>query len=453
MVDGYARRRRGAADQAMTPWLTLLAILVAATPPLPRIPIDRVGTPIPVPAAVASAHRFGIAIAIDDDRLAVGVDGRRDGPADPGLVVIYRRDPVPDRGPNRALEWRRRPQWVMDRLIQAPNPVSNDGFGSALALNEGRLLIGAPGSDDERGAVWLVDLDAGGSPHRLSLARDLSPGDRLGESIAIRGDLAVVGAPRADVDDRIDRGRAWAVVLPRTKDAVIQPEIHELQPGTSITGMRFGIDLAIGASIAVGVPGADVVIDPFEPDAVVDRAGEVLLFDLGPDFERCGRRRRGSPGPLDRTGTAITWDAHRLVVGSPRADCGIGRGGMLTMFGRVRRDVGLPCRVDGGFGSVLAVASGRLAVGVPGRRDEDGRLDASSILCAIDAGGIAPTLELDGLGAGVIIDLAGDERGDRLVIAAARHHEEESLPGAVWVVEFAAIPKPTVEPAGPGSSE
>ena len=41
----------------------------------------------------------------------------------------------------------------------------------------------------------------------------------------------------------------------------------------------------------------------------------IAQFDLGPDFERCGRRRRGSPGPLDRTGTAIINRARRFNGG------------------------------------------------------------------------------------------------------------------------------------------
>ena len=78
-------------------WSTLLATLTGATPPVPTVAIERIATPIPVPAAVSAAHRFGISVALEGERLAIGADGRRDGPADPGIVTVFRRaiDPGP----------------------------------------------------------------------------------------------------------------------------------------------------------------------------------------------------------------------------------------------------------------------------------------------------------------------------------------------------------------------
>ncbi len=417
-------------------WLPLLAMLAGTTPPVPDIPIDRIATPIPIPPAIPAAHRFGISIALAGEHLVVGADGRRDGPAAPGMVAVFRKGTGPG------------PSWRLDRLIQAPRPVSNDGFGTAVALDGGHLLIGAPGADDEVGAAWLVDLACKDGPlRRLSIANDLRPGDRLGESVSLAGGLAVIGAPRADTDGCIDRGRAWCLTLPPRGRMLGPPDARELEPGNSMTGMRFGSDAAIGESIAVGAPGADVVVDPFEPDSTVDRAGQVVMFELEAPHARRRTHHRSAAGPLDRTGTSLAWNADRLVVGSPRASCGRERGGVLTVFHGGRSELGLPCRIDGGVGGTLAAAAGRVVTGVPGRRDAEGRLDAAALVCSMEGHGLSPRVLLDGLGSAVVLDVAIDESGQRIAVAAARNHEDESVSGVVWIVEFAPPPAPVAFPA------
>lgn len=424
--------------------LRLLAAAICLMPPVPTVPIERIATVVPAPAAVAAAHRFGVSVALDRTRLVVGADGRRDGPPEPGLVAIYRR--------TTAARWR------LERIVRAGTPTPGDRFGASLALDGDRLLVGAPGDREDRGAVWMIDLaDPTRTPRPLPSPVDLEPGDQAGESVSLRGRLAVIGAPRADVAGRIDRGRAWCVTLDdgpeETPGDGIAGEstgtLNELEPSTSITGLRFAASIAIGGAIAIGAPGADVAPDPFDPDSTVDRAGEVELFAIDAPHQPLGRRRRGSPGPLDRTGSSVGWIGTVLVSGSPRAECGHGRGGVITTFDRVPAESGLPCRPDGGLGGRISIAAGRLATGVPGRRDPDGRLDASVLLGTIDGAGVSPELEIENLGAGVLLDVAQDPDGVRLAIAVARDHEDESRPGLVWVIELTPAPEAAVAPPSP----
>lgn len=134
-------------------------------------------------------EKFGIALAINDDDLAVGSwDAGFGAGLVAGSVHMYRRE---------AGEW----QFVA-RLV-APEVDSGDGFGSRLALNPDWLAITAPGFDDQsgrRGAVFLyrregdswnffqrIDNSEVGSGFACSMAMTatrLLIGDCLGDSIA-----------------------------------------------------------------------------------------------------------------------------------------------------------------------------------------------------------------------------------------------------------------------------
>lgn len=405
--------------------LTLLAAL-PLMPPVPTVPIDQVGTVIGPPAGLSAAHRFGVSIAIDETRLVVGADGRRDGPPERGSVVIFERTQAP------------LPRWRLERIVQAPEGDGGDGFGASIALDGNRLVVGAPDAEDRRGAVWLIDLDHGDAvPERLPIPVPV-PGDQVGECVAISDDLVVVGAPRSNHDGFLDRGRVWAVRLDAGSDL---RTVVELEPPVSLTGLRFGSAIAIGDTIAVGSPGADVPADPRSPEVLVDRAGEIVVFSRTIPFTRLDVNRRSTPGPLDRLGSATAWSDGLLIGGSPRADCGAGRGGVISVFGRPPSERTHPCRPDGGLGGRLSCGSGRLATTIPGRRGTDGRLDGSVMVGDVDAAGFTPALELVSIGRGaLLLDLDVAPSGERLAVGSARDHEDPSTPGVVWVVEFSPTP-------------
>ena len=359
---------------------TASGFLSPSAPPVPTVPLATVGTHIPAPLGLPGAARFGIAVALEDDRLFVGCDGRRDGIPLAGQVLVFLPDGIGG--------------WRWTDTIVSPDAAIGDEFGSSLALDQGHLIIGSPGSNQERGAAWCVDLQAPDAAVAVASIRripipDARPGDRFGETVAIRGMIAAIGAPRANVEDILDHGRVVSVDLegPRVE------HLFEPVPGRAETGLRFGWSLAIGTSLDIGAPGADA--PPSSDHPRVDRAGVVIRFELFPPHDRIESVRRSVPGRLERFGSFLAGGDEAVIAGSPRAFFDDVRSGTIAMISPDSEfEIGAPSHPEAGLGGPVASSGLAFAAGMPGRRGVDGRLEPAVRLGVIRSGALKVELDL-----------------------------------------------------------
>ncbi len=159
------------------------------------------------PFQPGSGDRFGIAVALYDNTLAVGAPGEDssatgingdedDNSADnAGAVYIFVRQPSGT--------------WVQQAYLKASNTEAGDGFGCCLALGQDTLAVAAPGegsgatgvngdqadnSTMGAGAVYLFTRDAGGTWMQSAYlkASNPDPADRLGV-VTLSEDTLVIG--------------------------------------------------------------------------------------------------------------------------------------------------------------------------------------------------------------------------------------------------------------------
>jgi hypothetical protein len=80
--------------------------------------------------------------------------------------------------------------------ISASDGVFNIRFGASIDIDGDRMIVGAPDTDNLTGAVYIYDYD-GSSWSEVSklLATDTQVDDQYGISVAVSGNVAVVGAP------------------------------------------------------------------------------------------------------------------------------------------------------------------------------------------------------------------------------------------------------------------
>lgn len=247
---------------------------------------------------------FGAAVDTSQGRLAVGAPKHDGSGAQSGAVFLY--------APSG-------PEWALEDLIQSTDLASNDLFGSAVDLDGERLVVGAPRRNVaffDEGAAYEFVRESDGSwtqSDRFS-ALDGSTGDQFGASIAMDGDLAIVGAPGDDPAGLGSAGSAYLFERQPSGDWLQIQKIVSPSPGAN---RRFGRLVEIdGDRLVVGQDA------PSAAQAGIDRIfvyrinGDRLALEgilVAPDPLASGARGFGSDLDLD---------GDRLIVGDPDTTAG-----------------------------------------------------------------------------------------------------------------------------------
>ena len=187
-------------------------------------------------------------------------------------------------------------------------PEANANFGSALAAAEGRILIGAPGTNDSRGAVfahsWSDDL-ARWTPETDALALpNGESGDRFGAALTSAGGDIWVGAPTLR---GYETGSVYvyegAAATPGAPAA--SPHRIQLPQEATVEQDRFGgLIVATADVVAIGAPGMH------------HQSGSVHLYERG-DAPTPGDRT--APGDPPTAAPVPGWHDAGMLVSAPDA--------------------------------------------------------------------------------------------------------------------------------------
>ena len=174
--------------------------------------------------------------------------------------------PFADRGNNADqgsadIFWRNGSKWLQQQQVTSADGAAFDRFGWSLSISSDgkKMVVGAPyhkvSGKSEQGAAYVFVRNGGQWTQQQKLtASDGSVGDRFGCSVSMSsdGNIIVIGAPFADVDNRNDQGSAYVFV--QSKGQWIQK-----QKLTALDGSlndHFGQSVSISGSGNVMVSGA-----------------------------------------------------------------------------------------------------------------------------------------------------------------------------------------------------
>jgi hypothetical protein len=246
---------------------------------------------------------FGFAVAIHEDTLVVGAPGGTvllSSAPHGGSVHVFKRE---------AGEWR-----FVQRI--APDAEVADLFGQALALDDEKLVVGAPldgTTESFSGRVYVFPREADGFGQPTSFkAREPSESGLFGIALAVEGDTMVVGAPQYNYL-RSWIGAGMAYIFERSAGAWSQRQM--LEPAASLEdGATYGwsVDIANG-TIAIAAPRARATDEGQSPGEafIYDRAANGGMWMLTQSLK----------APVPRTSDWFAWGlqltASTLVVGSP----------------------------------------------------------------------------------------------------------------------------------------
>ena len=308
--------------------------------------------------------RFGWSVSVSSEEIAVGEphSSRSTVPGGyeyrSGAAYVFAK---PSDGWSSAAEHRELPM---------PDIMPYDNYGSSVFVSGDVVVVGARDDDNENGwnagSAHLFTMPTDGwtsstpLPDPVTLkAFDGPAGDRFGHSVAVDGEMLVIGVPG---DHARVSGAAYVFVRRNTEWDYGRVT---LDAARAVPGGRFGTSAAVGDdTIVVGAPGTEGGTDPgaafvfIRPEDGWNRSLSSIANLRIPDAPTDGR-----------FGYSVATDGNTIVVGAPGA-------GAAYVYSRPDTgwaDISSPAKLTASdvaagsrFGHAVSVAGDSIVVGDPG---------------------------------------------------------------------------------------
>ena len=247
------------------------------------------------------------------------------------------------------------------------SPTTSDSLGSSIDVDRDTMIVGANGYDPSgkinagaavifrwAGASWVEEA-------RI-VASDGVAGDRFGQSVAIQGNTAVVGAYLHSLSGKSGAGAAY--VFERTGTTWTQ--VAKLTAADSAAGDNFGIDVDLDANT--------VLVGAWFKNGLFAQQGSAYVFTRSNGaWSQQARLTDVGGSASDWFGNSVALEGDTAVVGAPADDLIFSDRGTAHVFTRsgstwtkrTTLDPGLGGASDF-FGQSVSIHNGSIAVGAPG---------------------------------------------------------------------------------------
>lgn len=194
-----------------------------------------------------------------------------------------------------------------------------DWFGTAVAIDGGRVAVGAYGKAPD-GAVYVFEQSGAswGQSAKLDSPPSGGAGQKFGHAVGLKGSILVAGAPYANVGAA---SKVGAATVYEHSGGVWQP-IATLVASDPVSNAAFGRALSFdGKTIATS--------------ARNNEGGVVYLFqEKAGTWLQVARLVPNDPKPSAQFGESVSIDGDRLIVGAPHASGASPASGAAYEIGR-----------------------------------------------------------------------------------------------------------------------
>lgn len=312
-------------------------------------------TPLLVGAGNGSAgDRFGDSVAVGkfnglEIRVAlIGAPKGDSSTASSGTVYVYEDD---GNG------------WIFKQQLDPGDLQGGDSFGTSVAFDGRRAIIGAPGQNGYTGAAYIFTRDAvvwNTQVQKLVDSNGVGNG-RFGHAVDIHDEVAIVGAP-------VDSGHGAAVVFDYDSSTLSWGTGQRLISASPSSVSAFGLAVSVSEeTIVIGAP--QQITNGFG-------AGSAYVFEpTGGIWLETAQLTHIIPQPLDEFGNAVSIWGNTIVVGAPRDSnptYGMQETGSVSVFARANSTWNYTGAIDApfpqpyqGFGRSVALERNKVIIGAP----------------------------------------------------------------------------------------
>lgn len=241
-----------------------------------------------VPGDPGTGHYFGGSVALSGDTALIAArgDGERGTSAGAAYVFVASGS-----------------SWTQQQKLVPSDLSANDQFGGSVALSGDTLLIGAQYDDDggsNSGSAYVFVRDSSSWTQQQKLVpSDPATDDLFGNSVALGGDTALVGAEYDD-DGGSDSGSAYVFV--RSGSSWAQQQ--KLLASDAAAGDRFGFSVALWEDTAL--------IGARDDDGGTGSA--YLFVRSGSSWTQQQKLLASDPATADGFGSAVTLSGNTALV-------------------------------------------------------------------------------------------------------------------------------------------
>jgi MYXO-CTERM domain-containing protein len=266
---------------------------------------------------------FGASVAISGDYAVVGARQEDSGGSNAGAAYVF---------------WRYQggtDNWGEVRKLLASDAQALDFFGISVAISGDIVIVGADSEDSFGGAsgsVYVFSRNQGGSDNWGQLkkinASDAQAGDHFGISAALSGDVAVVGA---HFEDSGGPSAGAAYVFSRNQGGADNwGEVKKLVASDAQADDFFGITVAVDIDTAV--------VGAYREDSSASDGGAAYVYARnqgGADnWGQVKKLMASDAEASDRFGVSVSVSADAALVGAYQEDAGGAEAGAAYVFER-----------------------------------------------------------------------------------------------------------------------
>ncbi len=232
---------------------------------------------------------YGDVLAISGSHLAVGAPETSDAR---GLVAMYRL--VGD-------------EWLFLEKLTENSLGAGTMYGASVSISGDRMIIGAPGADDGDGLIFVYEFDGLQWNEVWSIGPLLGDeGAAFGTSVAIDGDRLVIGAPLSDISEVVDSGAAF--IAKKVEESWFI--VDQLYAFDGETSDQYGMSVALEQDLVLvgagydndnGIQSGSAYVYPFAPlfDCNFNGYGDEYEIEQGISDDNNGN---DIPDPCDCSG-------------------------------------------------------------------------------------------------------------------------------------------------------
>lgn len=304
-----------------------------------------------VPPGAAPGDSFGIDVAIAGDRLVVGANSDDDMGGSSGSAFVYRLNSSDS--------------WTLEKKLVASDGSAFDQFGTRVAIDGDRVVVGAPGKDNANfnggGAYVFERSGSTWNQMEIIMPSTLGAADGFGSAIAIDGDRIAFGVYRDDTAG----SNAGAVYMYRRLSATNWTQEAKL---TATQANDFDY-----MGYSVDIDGDRVVAGAYRFDNGGTDAGAAFVFERqwGSNWKQVGTLLAGDRTSGDNMGQAVQIQGDMVLTGAHGNSHAGSQSGAAYVFARgangawnqSSKIVASDAAEKDHFGRYLSLHNGRALVG------------------------------------------------------------------------------------------